>query len=185
MKNRITGALVAALLLAAVAPLASFTLGGKEMALAGTGERVKFFVTIYYASLYVPAGLKGKGGETIAAADEPMSVVLKVDSTKLTRERFMSATRDGFANVAGLGYPTSNSERFLSFFGGIEIAVGDCIYLSYVPGQGLTAAYQSVATGKIRSLGSIAGLAFKKALFAIWLGPDPVQGGLKDGMLGR
>ena len=172
------------LALGSVMPLDAWTLGGKELVLSGTGERTKFFVTIYYASLYLPTALRGKTGEVIAAANEPMSVILKVDSSKLTRERFLSATRDGFKNVAALGYPAPEREQFLALFNGIDIQVGDLMYLTYLPGSGLTAAYQVKGSTKQRVLGTISGLAFKKALYAIWLGPDPVQSGLKDDMLG-
>ncbi len=173
------------MIVALALPLGAWKLGGKDMVLSGTGEREKFFVTIYFASLYVPASLKGKTGEAITAANEPMSVILKVDSSKLTRERFLSATREGFQNVAALGYPAPEREQFLSFFSGINIQVGDIIFLTYLPGSGLTASYQVKGTQTQRTLGTIPGLAFKKALYAIWLGPDPVQSSLKRGMLGK
>jgi len=34
-------------------------------------------------------------------------------------------------------------------------------------------------------MGTVKGLDFKKALFAIWLGKKPADSGLKDGMLGK
>ena len=184
-KNTLLRYISIVMFVAVILPLHGWQLGGKNMVLAGTGEREKFFVTIYFASLYVPANLKGRSGEAIVAANEPMSVILKVDSSKLTRDRFMSATREGFQDVAALGYPAPERERFLAFFTGINIQVGDLIYLTYVPGSGLTASYQVKGTQSQRTLGTIPGLAFKKALFAIWLGPDPVQSGLKRGMLGQ
>lgn len=184
MKN-VRTLLLSLLILLAVLPLAAWQLGGKEMVLSGVGEREKFFVTIYFCYLYVPQTLKGKDGSAILRAEQPMSVILKVDSSKLTRERFVTATREGLQRAAVSGYATPHGERFLALFAKQAIHVGDVIALYYVPGQGLTATYKVVGKDKAVTLGVIPGLAFKRALFAIWLGPDPVQESLKRGMLGR
>lgn len=184
MKN-VRTLLLSLLILLAALPLASWQLGGKEMVLSGVGEREKFFVTIYFCYLYLPQALKGKGGTAILSADQPMSVILKVDSSKLTRERFVNATREGLQRAAASGYATPHGERFLALFAKQAIHIGDVIALYYVPGQGLTATYKVVGKDRAVTLGSIPGLAFKKALFAIWLGPDPVQESLKRGMLGQ
>jgi hypothetical protein len=48
-----------------------------------------------------------------------------------------------------------------------------------VPGKGTT--IESKAGQKI----SVEGKDFSDALFLVWLGKDPVDGGLKDGMLGK
>lgn len=185
MKRSIPVLLVSILVLCSALPLAAWQLGGKEMVLSGVGEREKFFVTIYFCYLYLPQALKGKDGTAILKADQPMAVILKVDSSKLTRERFVTATREGLQRAAASGYATPHGERFLALFAKQAIHVGDVIALYYVPGQGLTATYKVVGKDKAVTLGSIPGPAFKQALFAIWLGPDPVQESLKRGMLGR
>ncbi|TAL35040.1 MAG: hypothetical protein EPN93_11345 [Spirochaetes bacterium] len=163
----------------------AFSVGGKEMVLNGTGSRSIFMLgSVYYAFLYVPDTLKGKDGTEILEADAPMSVVLLIDSGMLTRDRFFKAIREGFEKAAGAGYATDQAEAFLSLFGDVEMKKGDYVYLSYDPASGLAASLQP-AGGAAKFFGTIPGLGFKKALYAIWLGPNPVQESCKNGMLGR
>ena len=49
----------------------------------------------------------------------------------------------------------------------------------YRPGAGTTVILKS------KEMGTISGLAFKKALLGIWLGTKPADKGLKKGMLGQ
>lgn len=152
---------------------------------AGTGKRTKFPIgTVYLATLHVPQDLKGKDGKEIVDADVPMSVVLQVDTRMLTRERFVDAIREGFQKAKDSGFATDKVETFLNFFNNVEIHKGDIVYLDYSPPTGLSVAMKT-SDGKKQDLGKVAGLPFKRALYAIWLGPDPVQEGLKKGMLGQ
>ncbi len=164
----------------------SFRLGNKEMVRVGTGSRTMFVIgSVYYATLYVPQELKGKSAEEIINADEPMSVIMQVSSRLITREKFIKAVREGFGKSAASGYRTDKSEQFLSLFDSTDLSVGDKVYLNYVPGAGLTASVWTKSTNQTKTVGTTAGLPFKKALYAIWLGPNPVQAGLKRGMLGQ
>ncbi|MCX7680316.1 MAG: chalcone isomerase family protein [Spirochaetes bacterium] len=161
-------------------------LGNKDLIKLGVGQRTMFLIgTVYYASLWVPQELKGKSAKEIIEADEPCAVILNIDSKLITTEKFLKATREGFAKAAASGYPTAKSEAFLSKFKDIQMSKGDVVYLYYTPGVGLDAKYKSKATGETKNVGVTPGLDFKKALFAIWLGPNPVQESLKKGMLGQ
>lgn len=159
--------------------------GSKELVLNGSGPRSKFPIgTVYIASLQVPRELKGKKDLEIIQADLPMTVILLVDTRMLTRERFIEAIREGFAKSASAGYPTNELERFVGYFEKVEIKKGDEIQLSYDPKTGLTVA-QKPQGESLKTLGTIEGLAFKKALYAVWIGPKPVQDSLKKAMLGQ
>ncbi len=59
-----------------------------------------------------------------------------------------------------------------------DINPGDRYTLTYVPGMGTELAHN----GKVK--GVIPGADFAAAYFAIWLGPDPINQALKDGLLG-
>ncbi len=59
-----------------------------------------------------------------------------------------------------------------------DIQPGDRYTLTYVPGVGTELAHN----GKAR--GIIPGADFAAAYFAIWLGPDPINLALKEGLLG-
>ncbi len=161
-------------------------LGGKELVKNGTGARTKFPLgTVYYASLYLPAEFKGKSAKEIIDADEPMSVILQIDSKFLSRDKFVSAVTEGFGKAAGSGYPTDKKDSFISLFNKIEIHRGDIIYLNYIPKTGIVASYKAQGGAKIETMGTVPGLPFKKALFAIWLGTNPAQDSLKNSLLGR
>ena len=59
-----------------------------------------------------------------------------------------------------------------------NVSEGDEIVMSYVPGKG------TVVTAKGAEKGTIEGKDSADALFAVWLGPNPVQEDLKKALLG-
>ena len=161
----------------------SFTLGGKELVKNGTGNRTMVFLgTMYVATLWVPEQLKGTSGKEIIEADDPMSIVLIIDSALITRSKFVESTNEGFAKSAAGGYVSARTKEFLDQFKNTEFKKGDVISLNYTP-AGLITQYKSVKSGTVQTLGSIPGLDLKKALFAIWLGQDPIQEKLKAALL--
>ena len=164
--------------------ISALNVGGKELVKNGVGKRT-MLITVYYATLWVTPDMKGKSGKDIIEADKAMSVTLKVDTRAMTREKFLKAAKKGFDKAASSGYATDKNENFLKLFDGLDINKYDVITMSYVPGKGLEASFKSAETGKTKILGTIPGLQFKKALYAIWLGPKPVQESCKDGMLGQ
>jgi len=162
----------------------AFQLGGKEMVKNGAGVRSKFLVgTLYNATLWVPAAIKGKSGKEIIEANQPMSVVLVLESKLITRERFVESTAEGFGKSAAAGYASAKKQAFLDQFNKVTFQKGDIINMSYTL-AGLTTSYKSVTSGKVEVLGVIPGLDLKKALFAIWLGSSPIQESLKKELLG-
>ncbi len=163
----------------------AFKLGGKDLVKNGTGVRTKTFIgTVYYASLFVPAELKGKDGKAIIEADQPMSIVILTDTSLMSRKALIDALRDGFKNSAASGYNTDKVESFFTQFNPVELKKKAVITFNYVPNQGVSTSYTS-PEGKAQILGSTASVEFKKALFAIFIGPKPAQESLKNGMLGK
>nr|HPQ55405.1 chalcone isomerase family protein [Spirochaetota bacterium] len=148
----------------------------------GTGARSKAFLTVYYASLYVPAELRTVNAQQVIDADQPMSIIMKIDSRLVSRDSFVSAVRGGFTKV---GYASSKVQQYLNMFNGIEIIKGDVFYQNYVPGTGVTVVYKSKKTGQSRTLGTVSGLDFKKAFWGMFLGSNCIDSGLRSGMLGR
>lgn len=161
-----------------------------KMVRNGYGTRTKsIFGTLYFLSLYVPETLKGKSAKEIIEANEPMYLVLTIDSSLVTRDRFVETTSEGFAKSAASGYPSPKKAAFLAQFDKSKFSKGDIVLMSYTP-AGLTTTYKKKVEGKDKKvefkaevLGTIAGLDIKKALFAIWLGANPVQENLKAALL--
>jgi hypothetical protein len=170
---------------AMVMPVFAWQLGGKDMVKRGTGARKKAFLTVYYASLYVPAELQTANAQQIIDGDQPMSIVMQIDSRLVSRDTFVSAVREGFAKAASAGYRTASVQQYLGYFNSITIVKGDVFYQNYVPGRGVTVVYKSKTTGQQTTLGTVSGLDFKKAFWAMFLGSNCIDSGLRSGMLGR
>ncbi len=156
-------------------PCFSFSLGGKEMVKNGTGSRTKAFLTIYYATLYVPQEMKGAAAKDIIEAKAPMSIIMTIDSRLVDKDKFVSSVTDSFKKAASAGYATSDSQKYLNLFNNVKIVKGDRFYQNYVPGKGLTVRYKSKATGQTTTLGTIKGLSIKKAFFGMFLSSKPIQ----------
>ena len=156
----------------------TYNAGGTALVLNGTGIRTKFMMDIYIGALYLKA--KGNNGVTIAAADEPMSVRLHIVSGMVTPERMSENTREGFAKSAGgnVAPYKAGIDKFINTFSS-GIKVGDFYDIAYLPGKGV----QVYKNGALKS--TVEGLAFKKILFGIWIGPNGIQEALRTGMLGR
>lgn len=164
----------------------SFGLSEQDLVLNGRGRRTMTLIgAVYTAELWVPEQLKGKGPADIINSDVPMAVLIELTSRMITKDRFVSAVRDGFKNASGSGYPTDNSEIFLSLFDNVEFSRGDKITLHYTPDEGTKTLVLHKDSTEAQHLGAIYGIDFKQSLFAIWLGPEPVQKRLKQGMLGK
>ena len=155
----------------------SMITGSETLVLNGKGTRTKFFLTLYEAGLYLRERSDDAG--KIVAAESPMAIRLLIKSSMITSEKMEKATLEGFeksthGNTAAL---VKEIEQFISVFRE-EIRVDDVYEMIYLPSKGV----QVIKNNKQAAI--IPGLAFKKALFGIWLSPDPVQESLKRELLG-
>ncbi|MHB8836428.1 MAG: chalcone isomerase family protein [Candidatus Methylomirabilia bacterium] len=155
----------------------SATIGGRECRLNGVGVRKKIVISVYLGALYLatPTG----DAATAIAAEEPKRIVMHFVHSKVGAEAIREAWRDGFADNSAATLPQLKErlERFSGWFNA-DLLKGEQVVLTYLPGQGTEVAVQ----GKVR--GVIEGADFMRALWAVWLGEKPADGGLKKGMLG-
>ena len=156
----------------------SISPGGKQLLLNGSGERTKFFLSLYDAGLYLQE--KSSDAAAIIEADKAMAIRMHITSAMITSEKMEQATMEGFVKSTGgqTGPLAEEIDRFIDVFRA-EITKGDIYDMVYVPGKGVT------VTKNNKKAEEIAGLAFKKALFGIWLSTDPVQESLKKELLGN
>jgi hypothetical protein len=152
--------------------------GNTNLILNGGGTRVKLFMDIYVAGLYLTA--KNTNGDAIAKANEAAAVRLQITSSMATSERMADAVKEGFQKSTGGNTKPIQAkvDRFLKLFSQEPIVKTNIFELVYEPGVGVKVS----KNGKL--LDTIDGLDFKTALFGIWLGNDPVDKNLKAGMLG-
>jgi hypothetical protein len=156
----------------------SLQTGQTQLMLNGAGIRTKLFFDIYVGGLYLKE--KSHDPQAIVEADEPMAIRLHVVSSMLTSKKMEKATREGFEKATGGNIEPIKFQidEFCSVFKK-EIKEDDRYDLIYVPGKGvevhINGEYTSVTEG----------LAFKQALFGIWLSDKPAQKSLKKSMLGE
>lgn len=190
MARIVTQGFVGVLLLAAVAAGAeaatvkgvsfpdTVDIGGRECRLNGVGVRTKFVISVYLGALYLATPTRE--GAAAAAADEPKRTVLHFVHSRVESEKIREAWREGFAANAGAALPqlAERLERFSALFDQ-DLLKGEEIVLTYQPGKGTEVSVKGAVRGVIE------GADFMKALWSVWLGEKPVDGGLKKGMLGN
>ncbi len=152
--------------------------GDNNLTLNGAGIRTKFFIKLYVGGLYLQN--KTTDDNKVLSEDKPMAIRLHIISSMITSEKMEDATREGFDNSLGKNVSSMSNEieAFIDVFKA-EIKDGDIFNMIYIPGKGVDI-YKNDKYSK-----TIKGLAFKKALFGIWIGKKPAQDSLKEGMLGK
>ncbi len=150
----------------------------KTLILNGGGLREKLWIDLYVGGLYLPE--KNKDPKRIIAANQPQAIKLVIVSSLISSEKMEEAIEEGFEkSTNGNTKPMrAKIDKFKSFFSKEPIKKNDIFDIVYIPGKG-TVVYKN---NKI--IGVVEGLDFKKALFAIWLGEEPADEDLKEGMLG-
>lgn len=150
----------------------------QSLTLNGAGVRSKFFLDLYVGALYL--NNHSADANATVAADEAMTIRLHITSSMINGEKMSDATLDGFVKSTG-GNITPIQKEVDSLISAFRDAVEDkdVFDLQYVPGQGVSV----IRNGELKVV--VPGLAFKQALFGIWLSEDPVQEGLKEEMLGE
>ncbi|CAN5295208.1 chalcone isomerase family protein [soil metagenome] len=150
---------------------------GEKLILNGVGVREKYWMDMYAGALYLNS--KSKNAVSIISANEPMAIKLHMVSKMITSERMIEAVNEGFNNsTRGNTTPLrAEIDKFRGFFKD-EISKDDIFDIVYLPSKGV------VAYKNGKELGTIKGLAFKQALFGIWLSDKPADKKLKAGMLG-
>ena len=190
MKKALTTGFAALTLTALLsAPAAALTVEGvdvpdtysamdTELTLNGAGTRSKWFMDLYVGGLYVPETIDD--GEAVINADEPQAITLHIISGMITSERMTEATLEGFeASTDGdMAAIQEDVDQFMAVFQE-EITEGDVFDLVYLPGEGV----RVLKNGEQKD--TVGDLAFKNALFGIWLSDKPAQKDLKEKMLGQ
>jgi hypothetical protein len=153
-------------------------IGSEDLILNGGGLREKMFLDLYVGGLYLKT--KSSDADAIIKADEPMAIRIQIVSKFISSDKMVDAIDDGMEKATD--GKTSGISKEIELFKksfSEEIVVGDTYNIVYIPKQGVTV-YKN---GNKKE--TIKGLAFKKAMFGIWLCDDPADEDLKEGMLGE
>jgi hypothetical protein len=149
----------------------------KNLILNGTGVRNKFCFDLYVGGLYLES--KKCNASEIVNADETMAIKIEVISDLITSKRLEEGIRSEISRVTG-GNITPYKDRTETIVKAFRenVKIGDIFDLVYVPGKGLSI-YKN---GNLKS--TVEGLDFKQVIFSTWLGSDPADLKMKNGMIG-
>jgi hypothetical protein len=155
--------------------------GVPELTLNGAGVRRKFFaLKMYVAALYLTQ--KKSASDEVLSDVGPKRVAMHMLQEEMTAEQLIAALNDG---LAANNQPTQLAplERRIRDLAGMmrqvgTIRQGGTILLDYLPGIGTRFTINGVPRL------TIPGEDFNRAMLRIWLGDRPVDGRLKDAMLG-
>ena len=149
---------------------------GHTLLLQGSGVREKLFLDLYVAGLYTKT--PSHDADQIIRADEPMAISLHIVSSLISSEKMQNATMEGFekATKNNIAPIKESIEAFIEVFKE-PITKGDYYELIYTPQKGV----EIFKNKEFKR--AIEGLAFKQALFGIWLGEEPAQESLKEDLL--
>jgi len=152
--------------------------GGENLVYNGAGLRKKLFIKVYAGALYLKA--KSKDRQAVMDADEAMAIRMHFIYDGVSAEKLVDAWNEGFE--AALGSAKGDQQAHIDAFNALftQEAKEDDVYdIAYVPGTGV----QVIVNGNV--VGTVdGGLAFKKAVFAIWLGDNSAVKDLGKAMMG-
>jgi hypothetical protein len=156
--------------------------GVPELVLNGAGVRHKFvFVKVYIGSLYLTQ--KKNDNETIFADPGPKRVSMHILSSEVTAQDLISSMNNALAvNLSphALALIEKRIRDLNSVMSSIKVInKGSVVHLDYVPDVGT----RVIVDGQERI--TIPGEDFFRAMLHIWIGNKPVDGRLRDAMLGK
>lgn len=159
----------------------STRVAGSELKLNGLGLRAVFIIKAYVAGLYLNG--KATSLQDAMAAPGPKRVQIRM-LRDAGSEDFKKALVSGIeknASEAELVILRERIRQFEQTIDSIGVArLGDTINLDYVPERGTTLVVNDIVKGT-----PIRGTDFYNALLGIFLGDNPVDRRLKQGLLGQ
>ena len=155
--------------------------GGPELVLNGAGVRHKFMTTqVYVGALYLSS--KKKSAEDVLADKGPKRVSMHVLIDNYTAKELIASLNDAIAanhipaEIALIEKRLSGLNRMMGSIGALKR--GGVVLIDFVPGTGT----RITVNGEEKL--TIAGDDFFPALLRTWVGKKPVDGRLRDAMLG-
>lgn len=160
-------------------PIVSVTAKDKAVPLnlTGVGLRTKFGFGVYTIASYVQDGTLVRGAEDVAKANSVRLLHLVMQRTVQPTE-FIGA----FRAAVGKSYPedkfAAEFKQLVEAVGENAAAKGDHLTLLHVPGEGVRVRVGMKVDVTVKSP------AFAQALWEVYLGPKPLDEGLKKELVG-
>lgn len=153
--------------------------GNETLVLNGTGVREKHRIDLYVAGLYVPSVTTDAAA--IVNADKTTAMKIVIVSKMITKSKMDKSIREGFqkSTQGNTGVFQDKIDKFVNALSE-DIGKG-AIYMVVFDQE-----KETLNVFKDNQLKTeIKGLDFKKAVFGIWLGDDPVDKDLKNKLLNK
>jgi hypothetical protein len=151
------------------------TVDGKTLKLNGAGVRKKMIFKVYVAGLYVET--PSKDATTLVSSSQVKSMRLHL-LRGLKGSQVSNAIVEGFERNSKAALPQLKARLDQLAKMIPDMKEGEAIALTWIPDKG------TEVTVRGTNAGTIEGRDFADALFAVWLGPDPVQADLKKALAG-
>lgn len=149
---------------------------GEEVQLNGYGLRKKLFFKIYLGSLYTRS--KAETANQVLAMPGAKLIRMDFIYKKVGREKIVDAFAEGFAKNSPQFAKSEAAQQFLDLFAN-DFVAGDQVDLQ------ISANYKVVSRHNATSLGSIQSAELAQAVLLIYLGGQPADDKMKQGMLGE
>ncbi|ORJ60678.1 chalcone isomerase family protein [Geothermobacter hydrogeniphilus] len=149
---------------------------GETLNLNGYGIRKKFFFKIYVGSLYT--------AQKVASAEQavkaPGGKLIRMDFlySKVAKHKIVDAFAEGFENNSPEMADSAAAKAFLGWFDA-DFIEGDQVDLAIAADGTVSVSHNG------RPLGSVKSPELARGVLLIYLGKDPADDDMKDGMLGR
>ncbi len=154
------------------------TFNNEKLIFNGGGAREKMDINLYVAALYLKS--KQSDRSAILKNNNTLLIKMQVVSELVTKEKMATAIEVSFDK--SLGGNKNNYRKEIDLFKFAfkdEIAEGDKFDVAYIHGKGVCLFKNGVQKVTISKEG------FKEGVFDIWLGENPIQEDLRDGLLGK
>jgi hypothetical protein len=149
-------------------------ISGEPFRLNGAGLfRWNYFVKVYAAALYLP---EGRAFDLASDVPRRLEIAYFVDIGAKGFGRAANQLLERSFAAEELAPLRERLDRLHAAY--VDIRPGDRYTLTYLPGAGTELAHNG------RRLVVIEGEDFARAYFSIWLGDRPIDGGLRDALLG-
>jgi hypothetical protein len=150
--------------------------GEHLLVLNGSGERIKAFIELYSAGLYLTK--PSNNSAAIIASEDPMAIRIKITSGFVSQSSLVDSLEEGFQKATGGNTREIRPEidQFRIFFKD-DIKKGDVFDMVYLPQYGV------IVNKNGKHMGAVSGAKFKQALFSIWLSDKPADSSLKQALL--
>ncbi|MFH1604742.1 MAG: chalcone isomerase family protein [Pseudomonadota bacterium] len=152
--------------------------GSAELVLNGAGIRTRIIFKVYVGALYLT---EKKSAAAEALAQKGAKRVALTLLRELSAQQLNEALDNGIQANNSAAEVQALKPRIAALLSLLTDAKeGDVILLDFLPESGTVVSLNGVVRGK-----PIQGEDFYRAVLRIWLGDKPVDGDLKQGMLGQ